>query len=575
MPPRAPDIPSPHGDNPSLNVPPEDLSPQESIALLVGAMEDRSHDASFLETSMPLLISISQEHWPEAIDSGAVTLILNVLEHHVVNHETLVEMCLFFLLGVQGHLLEEEPHEVDDNDTPIRPIEWVRVIVLAMNSHKEHLDIQRFGAILLPSFSGDATATTVFVEAGAIPAIFYAVKKLPNVKGIQGACSFAITELLQNDNDGLVVDEIMNANGLEVLMDYLKCHGSASHSDDSMEVEALRYVCASIAFMTKDRPSVMAAIVEMDGMSTILSTLKHQVLNAEILGELFRIIFFFRNNHEATEAFVAAGGIRTLTALLNENPGDDTLARGTCLVFGSMVVCDNDIADIVAADGGLAALVQAMPHHEDDVETPFLACAAMSSCLSVDNTVHVLDAIKAAPNVIQIVVKAMQKHADHEDLQGAAAYLLRDLTSSSIAMCHDLVNSGGVQAIVDAMKQFPLNTELLNCGVCIIANVVKAATFTMLSDFTKDASSNDMFESIHESGAVPILIDILVSDKFQDADDIYCNAIFSLQCLARASDEVKEQIASAGVEDRLFQQKIGCDDEEESRADSGGLNKTS
>jgi len=525
-----------HGDNPNDAsqelVGGEDIPVEDMIALLMTSMQDQPENATLVGLALRMLLSFTGEHLHLILALGAITQVFGVIQHHD-NDQHLLELSLFLLLKIQAGDLE------DRSANAIYQTHRIALVVSAMSTFRDNEAIQKFGALLFCRAVRDEQTRNAYIEAEAVTAMLKAMRKLSSDTDVQCACCATLSNLLVNDVDGRVEDEVCSTEGLSVLIDFLKSQGSHLHSAGSIEAQSLLFACEAISMLAHDRESVKATIVELDGISAILSVIKYQSPSAKL--EASKALHFLGDNADVKEAFVAAGGMNTLIPIFKENLDNNKIFAGMCLTFWGLAADHHAIADEFALKGGLAAVFKGMPHHIDDYRIQVFAGRAIGACTAALGSKHVENIILSIPDSPSCIVAAMRKHTDCEDFQMTGCTVLRDLTFISLRICSDIVQLGGLLVLSAAMKRFPLNVVVQGSAVCAVGMIAQAGATAKSRNVDLPI---DLIESVKALGCVAILIGTL--HRGWKEDTLVYNIIHCLRILAENSVDAKKQIASAG-----------------------------
>lgn len=533
MPPRA-EVP-PRGDegadDPAQELAGEHMPVEDRIAFLLAGMQDHPNDVNAVEMAMSLLVSLLAEHRDQVKATDAITRVFEVVQN-LGDHERLMEICMYFFVAIQcGDVVERTTLSIHET-------ERVASIVAVMSMFRQNEDIQRFGALILFPLGADDTTRNVLLEEDTLPALIFAI--MENNIGLQRAGCLCICDLLENDIDGRAKQDIEKAGGVSILIKFLEYYGGEHHSgDENFGANSLQCVCGALSLLS-ERDSVKTAIVDLDGITTILTFIKCQTSNANLQYEALQILRSLGGSSGASEAFVDAGGVPILTSLMLENLDKNLIVGGVLLAFGSLTQNSQVVADALATEGGLVAIVKAMARYFDDVYLQTFACLAISACASVEDTSHVLHVLRSIPNMVGCIVSAMRKHTGDEAFQACGCNTLQHL-AFSVKMCVDFVRSGGLLLLVSAMERFPDHVDLQASAIITIGNTAEAE---IAAKSNKMALPVDLLESVNMSGAVPAIVHIL--SKHLDDDMLAHDAIHCLRVLAENNRNMKKQIESNG-----------------------------
>lgn len=508
-----------------------EMSVEDQISGLLAMIEDHPHDVDLVGMSLQYLVALSQEHREQVMATDAVTKVFGIMQNHG-NHENMMEGCLFFLVGTQlRSMLEPETIPL------IHQTDRVEAIVAVMNTFQDSTGIQRNGSLILSPLGGGDQTRDVMLETEALSALIFAMARLPNDNAVQHAGCFSILELLENDRDGQIKEEISKAGGIVVLFTFLKryCDHPVSQGDN-IETIVLKSAFEAISLLSKDSDSVKTSILDMDGIAILLAFIKRQTLNPSLQFEVMQILRNFGDCDSVCDAFVAAGGVSTLATILKESPDNETLVGGVLVAFVGLTANSPVMADAIALDGTLAAIVSIMPRYIDNVHLQAFFIGAIGVCISAEGSCHVQDAIRAISNVVRCVVATMRKYADDEDIQATGTMLLRDL-AFSLKMVVDIAQNGGLLILAKAMNKFPLNLDLQVAAFIIVDNTIEG---TMLAKSKNIDVPVDLIESIKVSGVVPAIVNIL---NLPLGDDMLCHdLIVCLRKMAEMNADIKQQI---------------------------------
>ena len=145
------------------------------------------------------------------------------------------------------------------------------------------------------------------------------------------------------------------------------------------EAQALVCLCKAIALLVYDRESAKTTTVDMGGISTILSVIKHESSEDALRFEALNLLRLLSNNDQAKDEFMISGGVVSLVTIMKENLDNEMLFQGVCLAFEGMATASPRVVDAFAVKGGLAAIFEGMPRFIDDVSVQL--CATGQSVL--------------------------------------------------------------------------------------------------------------------------------------------------------------------------------------------------
>lgn len=535
MPPRSEmPPPGPENEDALLNVDLENLPVEDQIAIIISTMQDHPDDLELAQMGLQLLYShLNDNRQLAASMTRAVEPALHILQHHD-NHENLTGGALQFLFLLLTADMSQEY-------TPLSGLEqeerFVTAIVSVLNKYQDNQDIQLFGVLALMPSAEKGTVINVIIENDAIPTIFFALKQLEHEFNAQCAGIAFITSLLEKD----AVDKVSKAGGLALLVIFLKIH--AVKASDSVGATGILLAYEALhTMLSTGEDNVKASFVQLGGIKVLLDLLSTSTVNADDKISALRSLYYLADYQHVYEVFLDANGIQTLCDVLAVHIDSHSVVGWTFLVLQGLCGNNHEVADAFAMAGGFKCFFSAMNQHISECSVQTFALGAICDCIASSDTWQVINAIRANPNVSHYIVGAMHNHVRNEDVQVVAANAL-SLMAMSVFMCHGIVGAGGLQGLVAAMGEFPMNPILHADALSIFGTIVESGVVAE-SRMMTSVGGNTMIDSVKALVSIPYLIHVL--HRFSDNDTVVSEACDCLHAMANAIVGVKEEIASAG-----------------------------
>jgi hypothetical protein len=285
----------------------------------------------------------------------------------------------------------------------------IQVILQCLETHRQHLDVQKAGFVLLTSLTNTNENMEVLVEAGCIQHILAGMEAHSADAYVQWT-AIVVLQCLACWEDTTRRDTIASHGGaITLIVTAMQAHPN--------EAELQLAACALFAVLTKNNARNQRLIGETDAIEAIVPAMR---------------VVFACDDLVAREGFYA--GCAALHHLANHEPNKIKIAN---------------------ADG-ISLLIDAMSKGQEFLRPQLDCCGALSYLATNDN----LRATIVAKGGIPLVITAMDTFLYNEQVQQAGLNTLGSFARDSRSNVVRIRFSGGMNSIHNASEEHSDHSQI-------------------------------------------------------------------------------------------------------------------
>jgi hypothetical protein len=144
-------------------------------------------------------------------------------------------------------------------------------------------------------------------------------------------------------------------------------------------------------------------------------------------------------------------GITVLLGTMRQHPAHPAVQLRGLMALSAIVQQQGDKSLVcLAADGGIVVVLQAMHVLPDSIKAQVAGCSILANPAINDQRV-----VRVTAGCRQLVLAAMARFGDDEQVQGFACLALANLAYKNDTNLYEIAEGGGVAMVIQAMKRYP------------------------------------------------------------------------------------------------------------------------